>query len=211
MKKNIVFITGNEGKRKEVEQILGNKYALINVSLDVPEIQSISVNEVTTSKIKSAYKLLQENFNEVIEKFNAKGIKVKNINEVIVICEDTGLYIKNMNNFPGALIKFYLESIGIEGIVQINGNSIAKAETVIGVIKYGKIMKNITGSRSGKIANSITSTDSFGWDPVFIPNIAKTKYSEYNGKTYAELKKLNIKNEISHRSNAFNQFKKKIN
>ena len=46
MKKNVVFITGNEGKRREVEAILGpNKYCIINVDLDVPEIQSISVED----------------------------------------------------------------------------------------------------------------------------------------------------------------------
>ena len=211
MKKNIVFITGNEGKRKEVEAIVGSKkYNIINVDLDVPEIQTLSVEEVTKEKIKSAYELLKKNFNEVIEKFNEKGVKVKDINDVIVICEDTGLYMNDMNKFPGALIKFYLGSIGIDGIVKMNANSKAKAQTVIGVIKHGKILKPFVGNRTGKIANKIESTNSFGWDPVFIPDISKTKYSKYNGKTYSELKKLNIKNEISHRSDAFKKFIKKI-
>ena len=210
MKKNIVFITGNEGKRKEVEEILGTKCTIVNINLDVPEIQSISVEEVTNGKIKSAYELLKENFKEVIQKFLEKGIQIKTINDVIVICEDTGLYIDDMNDFPGALIKFYLGSLNIDGIAKMNGGSLAKAETVIGVIKYGKIMKPISGTRKGKIAKKIVSKDSFGWDPIFIPDLTKTKYSEYNGKTYAELKKLEIKNEISHRKNAFDKFKKSI-
>ena len=209
MKKNIVFITGNEGKRKEVEQILGtDKYNIVNIDLDVPEIQTISVEEVTDAKINSAYELLKENFKEVIQKFNEKDVKIKNINEVIVICEDTGLYIEDMNNFPGALIKFYLGSLNVDGIAKMNGGSLAKAETVIGVIKYGKIQKSLVGNRTGKIAKKIVSKDSFGWDPIFIPDLAKTKYSEYDGKTYAELKKLEIKNEISHRKKAFDKFKK---
>ena len=209
MKKNIVFITGNEGKRKEVEQILGtDKYNIVNIDLDVPEIQTISVEEVTDAKIKSAYELLKEHFKEVIQKFNEKDVKIKNINEVIVICEDTGLYIEDMNNFPGALIKFYLGSLNVDGIAKMNGGSLAKAETVIGVIKYGKIQKSLVGNRTGKIAKKIVSKDSFGWDPIFIPDLAKTKYSEYDGKTYAELKKLEIKNEISHRKKAFDKFKK---
>ena len=209
MKKNIVFITGNEGKRKEVEAILGSKkYSIVNVNLEVPEIQSISVEEVTKEKIKSAYELLKDNFKEVIDKFMDKGVKVSNINDVIVICEDTGLYIEDMNNFPGALIKFYLGSLNVDGIAKMNGGSLAKAETVIGVIKYGKIQKSLVGNRTGKIAKKIVSKDSFGWDPIFIPDLAKTKYSEYDGKTYAELKKLDIKNEISHRKKAFDKFKK---
>jgi XTP/dITP diphosphohydrolase len=209
MKKNIVFITGNEGKRKEVEQILGiDKYNIVNIDLDVPEIQTISVEEVTDAKIKSAYELLKENFKEVIQKFNEKDVKIKNINEVIVICEDTGLYIEDMNNFPGALIKFYFASLNVDGIAKINGGSLAKAETVIGVIKYGKIQKSLIGNRTGKIAKKIVSKEAFGWDPIFIPDLTKTKYSEYDGKTYAELKKLEIKNEISHRKKAFDKFKK---
>jgi len=211
MKKNVIFITGNEGKRREVEAIVGSKkYSIVNVDLDVPEIQSISVEEVTKEKIKSAYELLKDNFKEVINKFMEKGIKVNNIDDVIVICEDTGLYINDMNKFPGALIKYYFGSVGSEGIIKMNGNSKAKAQTVIGIIKYGKIMKPIVGNRTGKIANKFESINSFGWDPVFIPDLSKTKYSKYNGKTYAELNKLNIKNEISHRTDAFTKFMKKI-
>jgi non-canonical purine NTP pyrophosphatase (RdgB/HAM1 family) len=210
-KKNIVFISGNEGKRKEVEEILGTeKYCIINIDLDVPELQTISVEEVTKEKIKCAYELLKKNFSEVIKKFAKKGVKVDNLNDVIVICEDTGLYIDDMNKFPGALIKFYLGTVGINGIIKMNGNSKAKAQTVIGIIKYGKIMKPIAGNRTGKIANKVEGTSGFGWDPVFIPNIEKTKYSKYNGKTYAELDQLNIKNEISHRTDAFRKFMKKI-
>ena len=115
-----------------------------------------------------------------------------------------------MKNFPGALIKFYFGSIGNEGIAKINGNSKAKAQTIIGIIKYGKIMKPIIGNRNGKIADKVEGTSGFGWDPIFIPNIGKTKYSKHNGKTYAELHQLNIKNEISHRTDAFRKFMKKI-
>ena len=211
MKKNIVFITDNEGKRKEVEQILGDKYTIINIDLDVPNIQSIIVEEVTNEKIKYIYNLLKKNFNDVIQKFHEKkNIEVKTLKDVIVICEDTGLYIDNMNDFPGALMNFYLTSIKIDGVIKINGGSLAKAETVIGVIKYGKIMRPISGSRKGKIAKKIILNDPFGWDSIFIPDLIKTKFPEHDGKTYAELKKIDIKNKISQRKNAFDIFKKTI-
>ena len=211
---NIVFIKGNEMKRKEVEEILGKKFNIINIKLDLPEIQSISVEDVINEKIKTAYKLLNNNFDEVIEKFRKKDIYIKDINDIIVICEDTGLYIKDMNNFPGALIKYYLESIGINGIININKGSDVKAVTVIGIIKYGKIMKPIIGSMNGKISNEIIKnnySDQYtNWDYIFIPNLNKKKYSKYNGMTYFELNKLNIKNKISHRKNAFIKLKNKI-
>ena len=71
---NIVFITGNEMKRKEVEEILGKKFNIINIKLYLPEIQSILVEDVINEKIKTAYELLNNNFDEVIEKFRKKDI-----------------------------------------------------------------------------------------------------------------------------------------
>ena len=202
--KNIVFITGNEGKRKEVQEILGKEYNVINLKLDLPEIQSINVEDVINEKIKSAYKLSEQNFNLIKEKFKEKNIIINSLKDVIILCEDTGLYIKNMKEFPGALIKFYFESIGSEGIIKRDAKSKAKTICVIGIIKNGKIIKSIIGKRNGKIANKLNG---FGWDSVFIPDLAKTKYSIHNGKSYAELDD-NIKNKISHRSDAFNKLKK---
>jgi non-canonical purine NTP pyrophosphatase (RdgB/HAM1 family) len=210
MKKNIVFITGNENKRKEVEDILGNdKCEVINIKLDLPEIQSINVEEVIKEKIKYAYHAAEEKIDEIKKKFNKKNIIINSINDVIIVCEDTGLYIKDMNNFPGALIKFYLESIGPSGIIKINHGSKAYVICAIGMIKNGKIQKLIVGKKTGTIANELSGNESFGWDPVFIPDLEKTKYSKLQGKTYAELSK-NIKNEISHRSIAFNKLKNKL-
>ncbi len=208
MKKNIVFITGNEGKRREVQDILGNdKFEVINVKLDLPEIQSTLVEEVVNEKIKSAYELAKGKLGEIKKKFNEKNIKIQSIDDVIIICEDTGLYIKDLNNFPGALIKFYFESIGSEGIIKRDKNSVAKTECVIGIIKYGKIIKPVIGKRNGQIAKKISGKEGFGWDPVFIPDLSKTKYSEFNGKTYAELDQ-EIKNKVSHRYDAFKKLKK---
>lgn len=207
MKKNIVFITGNENKRKEVHNILGIKdFEVINIKLDLPEIQSTNVEEVVNEKIKSAYELAILNFDEIKNKFLKKNINITNINDVIIICEDTGLYIKNMNNFPGALIKFYFESVGSDGIIQRDAGSKATTICVIGIIKYGKIIKNIVGKKNGRIATELKGTDGFGWDPVFIPDLKKTKYANHHGKSYAELS-TSVKNDISHRSLAFNKLK----
>lgn len=205
--KNIVFITGNEGKRKEAQEILGEDCEVINLKLDLPEIQSISVEDVMKEKINSAYRLTQENFDVIKQKFKEKNIDINSLRDVIIICEDTGLCIKNMNEFPGALIKFYYESIGSDGIIKRDANSKSKTICVIGVIKNGKIMKPIIGKRNGKIANKLNGTKGFGWDQVFIPDLKNTDYSIHNGKSYAELDE-DIKNKISHRSDAFNKLKK---
>jgi non-canonical purine NTP pyrophosphatase (RdgB/HAM1 family) len=207
---NIVLITGNENKRKEIESILGNNASIINIKIDLPEIQTISVEEVITEKIKYALSHVKnpEILNEIKNKFSEQNIIIKSINDFILICEDTGVYIKKMNNFPGALIKFYFESVGNDGIIKRDHGSKAEVVCVIGIVSKGKIVKPIIGKVKGKIAKKNLGDNGFGWDASFIPNLKNTKYDDSNGKSYAELSD-DIKNNISHRYIAFNNFKKK--
>lgn len=90
LKVNIVFITGNEGKRREVSEILGANFNIINIKLDLPEIQSISVEEVIAEKIKCALKLAKTKkiFTEIKDKFAAIGVTITNIKNINIICED---------------------------------------------------------------------------------------------------------------------------
>ena len=207
---NIVLITGNEGKRKEIESILGKSASIINIKMDLPEIQTISVEEVIVEKIKFA--LMQAKtpdvFNQIKSKFSDKNIIINSINDFVLICEDTGLYIKKMNNFPGALIKFYFECLDNTGIIKRDHGSKAEVICVIGVVSKGKIVKPVIGKVKGKIAKQILGDNGFGWDASFIPNLKNTIYKDSNGKSYAELSN-DIKNNISHRFIAFSNFKKK--
>ena len=71
----LVFLTGNKNKLKEIQQIIGDSIKISNKKVDLPEIQSTSVEEVIEEKLKAAYKIVKKP----------------------VFCEDTGVYIKNMN------------------------------------------------------------------------------------------------------------------
>ena len=51
-----------------------------------------------------------------------------------------------MNNFPGALINWYYDSIGNEGIIKYNKGSIAESKCVIGLIQNVRIKPPIIGS-----------------------------------------------------------------
>ena len=206
---NIVFITGNEGKRREVSEILGTSFNVVSIKLDLPEIQSISVEDVIMEKIKCALRAAKTKkiFTEIKDKFSTMGVIINTIKDINIICEDAGVYIKQMNNFPGALIKWYYEAIGNEGIIKQNKNSEAETKCVIGLVKNGKIQKPIIGSRMGKIAAVMKGDGGFGWDPSFIPNLKDTEYANNCGLTYAELPS-NIKNLVSHRWDAFNKLKK---
>ncbi len=51
-----IFVTTNEHKRREVQEILG--VALERVDLDLPEIQAIDPAEVATEKVRAAREAL---------------------------------------------------------------------------------------------------------------------------------------------------------
>lgn len=150
----VVFVTGNQNKIKEAQQILGNKFTVVAHNIDLPEIQSTEVEDVVQGKIMSAYAIIKKP----------------------CFIEDTGLYIENMNGFPGALIKFYFDKIKNEGIAEFNGGSRAYAKTVI-AFHDGKRVHSFTGILKGSIAKKPKGIG-FGWDPVFIPSGAKKTFGE---------------------------------
>lgn len=55
--KSLTFITGNAEKAKQLGQYLC--FDVNHARLDIPEIQSLDLEEVATKKAKSAYSILQ--------------------------------------------------------------------------------------------------------------------------------------------------------
>lgn len=172
-----VFITGNVNKVREFEQILETK--LNYEKMDLVEIQSTDVSEVTMAKVKEAYSKLKRP----------------------VIVEDTGLYIYDINNFPGALIKFYMRDLGCDGICRFHAGSYAYVETVIGY-HNGNNTRLFKGIVKGTLSIEPRGTNGFGWDKIFIPN--------GQSKTYAQMT-AEEKNATSMRRLALEEFKKVIN
>jgi len=152
----IYFVTSNENKIREAESILGKK--LKRANLDVPEVQSLDVEEVVTQKAKAAYK------------------KVRHP----VLVEDTGFYIHSLNNFPGALIKWLLKTIGNNGICDLLKNKKNRAVTVktCYCLYDGKKARVFCGEKTGEIPNTPRGSTGFGWDPLFIPDNYKKSFAE---------------------------------
>ncbi len=173
---NMYFITSNRNKFDEAAALLRG-VRLRMKSLELREIQSISVRDVVKEKAMEAYRVV--------------GMPL--------LVEDTGLYIESLNGFPGALVKWVLESIGREGVCRITGrNRSAYAETCI-CYTDGKTVKVFSGRAYGKIAVKPRGRSGFGWDPIFVPEGHKT--------TFAEMR-MEEKNRISHRSRAFHSFRR---
>jgi non-canonical purine NTP pyrophosphatase (RdgB/HAM1 family) len=144
---SFVFVTQSANKLAEAERILNTK--LERYDLDSPEIQAVEVEEVVKHKALYAYQAL--------------GGKP-------VIIEDTGLYIEAWNGLPGALIKWFVQRVGVAGICQMLQNfpeRKAWAETIVAT--YDGQLRIFKGKVEGRIALSPAGDGGFGWDSVFIP------------------------------------------
>jgi len=151
----LYFITGNKGKLAEVQSILGDVESL---DIDLPEIQSLDAHEIIEAKLKEAQKHQTGEF----------------------IVEDTSLYFEGLNSLPGPLIKWFMKTVGNEGLYKMSeafGNFNAEAKTIIG---YSDTQKNIS-FYEGNIKGTIVTPrgEGFGWDPIFQP--------EGYDKTFGEL------------------------
>ena len=141
----LYFITGNEDKFKEVEAIIPS---IEKIDLDLPEIQDLDSKKVIEEKLREATKNHDGEF----------------------FCEYVSVNVEALNGFPGPLIKWFLQSLGNEGICELVDkyeNKSAVAKTIIGYTN-GKEIQFFEGELKGKITEP--KGTGFGWDPIFQPN-----------------------------------------
>ncbi len=169
------FITGNENKFREAQMFIPD---LTMLKIDLTEIQSLDPKVIIAAKLTEAY--------------------AHNTGELIV--EDTSLHLDALNGLPGPLIKWFLETVGNEGLAKIalrDGRVAAVARTVIGYAKSETEHYFFEGMLKGTIVEPRGKSE-FGWDPIFQP------YGEK--QTLAEMG-IAAKNEISMRSVALRKLK----
>jgi len=142
-----LFVTSNENKWREAQQILGRD--LDRITIELPEIQAPTTMEVALEKAKVAYALLKRP----------------------VIVEDAGVELKALGGFPGPFIKFWEKLGGLESICRAaDGLKDRRAEAVCALVAYdARGPQPFEGRAAGTIAPSPRGTQGFGWDPVFIP------------------------------------------
>lgn len=173
---DIVVVTSNKNKLAEINEILGTNHKVSKI--DIPEIQSLDLDEVITHKAKDAYK------------------KVKRP----VLVEDISLEIEVLGGLPGPLIKFFLKTVGTEGTVRMIHGKNTKTKVVAAAAIYdGKSLKIFKGIVFGTLSKKDKGSSGFGFDKIFIPK-------GYN-KTYAQMPK-ELKNKISHRALALRRVKR---
>jgi XTP/dITP diphosphohydrolase len=170
-----IFVTTNEHKRREVQEILG--FELERADLDLPEIQAIDPAEVAAEKASAAREAL-----------GRPGLPV--------LVEDSGLMVDAWDGFPGALTKWLMSSVGNEGLLRMlpeGGDRSARAVCVVALAEADGTVRTFRGEVPGTLAQEPRGSGGFGYDPVFVP--------WWSSMTYAEMGE--DKNRDSHRSRAF--------
>lgn len=193
----IVFATNNNHKLSEIQDILGSTIEVkslkdIGCHVDIPETGT-TLEE--NAQIKANY--VWDNF------------------QTMVFADDTGLEIDVLNGEPGVYSARYAGGEGHDSeaniqkvLANLQGveNRKARFRTVIAFIykdkKTGnKTTKLIEGIVNGSIITEKRGEAGFGYDAIFVP--------EGYDKTFGELG-MDIKNSISHRARAVQQFAKEL-
>ncbi len=188
----LVFVTNNPGKVKEINNLLGDSFKLkslkdLNFDGEIPEI----------------YPTIEENA-------SAKAFYIYERFSVNCFADDTALEVEALNNQPGVYSARFAEidgSISFDSKEQMTEANIekllrllrdkdsrkARFRTVISLVTGGR-EKRFEGIVRGEIIHQKRGKAGFGYDPVFVP--------EGHRHTFAEMS-LDEKNRISHRAEAF--------
>lgn len=164
----ISLITGNEGKAREYSVLLGIEVQAVKE--DLIEIQSLDVVKVVERKVEDAYSKLRSP----------------------VLVDDTGLVLNAWNGLPGALVAWFLGSVGAQGILDMAAGVVDRGATVTTALGYADAngVRVFTGVLKGRLTTELRGAGGFGYDSIFAPAGSDLTFAEMSSEQ---------KNAISHR------------
>lgn len=196
MRRKIIFATGNEGKMREVREILQDMDADI-LSMKEAGIDIDIVEDGTTFAENAAIK--------------ARAVAAATQEEAIVLADDSGLEVDYLDKEPGIYSARYMGEDTPYSIK--NKNLIDRLEGVpdnkrtarfvcaIAAALPGGEVITTSGVIEGRIDHEEKGNNGFGYDPIF--------YVPEYGRTTAQLS-VEEKNRISHRARALAAMKKEL-
>ena len=180
--KRIVFATNNAHKLSEVKAVLGDGYELVTlrevgITEDIPETGA-TLDENASIKARYVYE--------------RTGLDC--------FADDTGLEVEALGGAPGVHSARYatdghdFAANNSKLLRELDGkeNRSARFRTVISLIRSG-VEEQVEGIVEGTIATSLSGSEGFGYDPLFIPLGHDTTFAEMTAEQ---------KNAISHRGRA---------
>ena len=154
---SLVVVTGNSSKASEIASITGRLVEPLD--LEIREIQSLDVEEVAREKALEAYARVKKP----------------------VVVDDTGMTIRALGGLPGALVSWFLDTLGPEGLLKLVGETKDRSATVSTCVAYADAhgARTFLGTVQGQLSTELRGANGFGYDPIFIP--------EGEVRTYAEM------------------------
>lgn len=193
MFKKLVIATGNLGKLREIQHILGG------LEIEIIPQSALKVPEC------------EEPFSTFIENALAKARHASKHTGLPALADDSGLCVDALLGAPGVISARYAgepksDERNNQKLLKVLGterNRHAHFYCVMVLVRHEHDPEPIIaeGQWYGEILNEYRGTDGFGYDPLFLD--AKT------GKTVAELP-LEIKSRISHRGHAMAKLLQKL-
>lgn len=170
----IIFVTGNKYKFKIAQQALGKSSLEIKIAqskLDVPEIQSASVEAVARFSAQWASKILEKP----------------------VAVSDGGCYIEALNGFPGPFIKYINQWFSAQDLLRLmdgKKNRIVLWKDCLAYCRPGQRPVSFVSYFEGALADRIGKNEyrkKYGWiDTLFIPQGFAKPLSELPTRNYVE-------------------------
>jgi XTP/dITP diphosphohydrolase len=193
----LIVATGNEGKVKEINEILAQV-----------------INNAQVLSLKDVYNPVPD-IPETGDSFSENSLQkaewVRSRENCWVLADDSGLEVDALDGAPGIYSARFAgepsDSIKnmdklLDELKDVNlGMRGARFRCVMVLLSPTGEKIEVSGSCEGTINFEKSGVAGFGYDPIFTP--------VGHSKTFAELGK-NIKNEISHRAKALKQLKSKI-
>ena len=191
----IIFATGNQGKIREIKQIMAD--------MDV---------EILSMKEAGIFMDIEENGTTFEENALIKARAIAKEAGALVLADDSGLEIDYLDKAPGVLSARYLgedtsydvKNTHILGLLKDVKGKDRSARFVCSIAAVFPDGSEITtyATIEGEIAHKIEGENGFGYDPIFfVPEF---------GKTTAQLSS-EEKNKISHRGKALTMMKEILN
>lgn len=156
VQRTLTVVTGNRNKAAEIEAITG--WPVETIDIDIAEVQSLSVEEVAKQKALDAFEVVKRP----------------------VVVDDTGMEIEALGGLPGALVSWFLDSLGPAGMLKLIQGVEKRRASVSTCIAYADAngAKTFVGTIQGSLAQDCTGKEGFGYDPIFIPDGHKRTYAE---------------------------------
>jgi XTP/dITP diphosphohydrolase len=153
----ITIVTSNANKAREVTDFFSGVLDVVHIPLEIPELRSDDVVEISRQKAKYAY---------------------DHIHSPLIV-DDTSFSIDTLNGFPGPNAAYVLNTIGNTGILKIMQDETERNAHFTTVIAFADKtgIRHFTGTIHGTIVTTPRGSGGFGYDSIF----------ETEGQTLAEI------------------------